>query len=238
VESLVRHSIEPQHGLDPSDSHVRHSIEPEIWAIVVAGGSGARFGGDVPKQYLQLNGTRILDRSLAAMRAACGNQVVLVVPADRVSDPEPLATVVVAGGTTRSGSVRAGLAAVPESAKWVLVHDAARPLVPTTVVESLLAALQAGADASIPGVALSDTVKRVSGDVVVETIPRETLVAVQTPQAFVADRLRAAHAGSPDATDDAALIEQIGGRVVVVPGSVLLRKVTSADDLAVLERMC
>jgi 2-C-methyl-D-erythritol 4-phosphate cytidylyltransferase len=211
---------------------------PEVWAIVVAGGSGSRFGSDIPKQYLLLKNERILDRSLSAMRAVCGDRVVLVVPVDRVSDPEPLATVVVAGGATRSASVRAGLAAVPGSATWVFVHDAARPLVPQAVTEALLSSLHAGADAAIPGLALSDTIKRVEGNVVVETIPRESLVAVQTPQAFVVERLRSAHVGEPDATDDAGLIERVGGRVVVVAGSAQLRKVTSVEDLAVLERMC
>jgi 2-C-methyl-D-erythritol 4-phosphate cytidylyltransferase len=205
---------------------------------VVAGGSGSRFGGDVPKQYLMLNGQRVLDRSLHAMREACGDRVVLVVPTDRVNDPEPLATVVVAGGATRSASVRSGLRALPPAATTVLVHDAARPLVPVHVVDALRAALASGAEAAIPGLPVTDTIKRVQGDVVVETVPREELRAVQTPQAFRVDALARVHANEPDATDDAALIEAAGGRVVVVPGSPLLRKITSVDDLHILKDLC
>jgi 2-C-methyl-D-erythritol 4-phosphate cytidylyltransferase len=96
-------------------------------------------------------------------------------------------------------------------------------------------AVRGGADAAFPGVAVVDTIKRVDGDVVVETLDRSTLVAVQTPQAFRAPALRAAHAGGGDATDDAALVERAGGKVVVVPGHAANRKLTDRSDLAALE---
>jgi len=138
----------------------------------------------------------------------------------------------VAGGTTRSESVRAGLAAVPAEATIVCVHDAARPFASRLLFDAVIAAVAAGADAAIPGVPVTDTIKRIDdGNVVVETPPRSSLVAVQTPQAFRAAVLRAAHATGCDATDDAALVELGGGRVVVVPGELTNRKITHPDDL-------
>lgn len=212
------------------------AVASTTWAVVVAGGSGSRFGGTIPKQYSLLGGRRVLDWSLDSMRRAAPGGVVLVVPSDRVDDPEPAASVVVAGGDTRSQSVRNGLAHVPDSATSVLIHDAARPLVPASVVDALLAALTNGADAAIPGIAIADTVKRVVNGVVTETLPRNELVAVQTPQAFPLEVLRRAHASGAQATDDAALVEATGGRVAVVAGSDVLRKVTTVADITFLEQ--
>ncbi len=204
-----------------------------VWAVVVAAGRGERFGA--PKQYEALGGRRVLDWALDAAGARAEG-VVLVVPPERAVDPEPAATVVVAGGATRSGSVRAGLAAVPAEAEVVLVHDAARPLAPPEVFDAVLEAVAAGADGAVPGLPVSDTVKRVGPDgTVLETLDRSALVAVQTPQAFRADALRAAHAGGGDASDDAALVEAAGGRVVVVPGAPAATKVTAPGDLPALE---
>lgn len=200
------------------------------WAIVVAAGSGARFGG--PKQYAPLAGRRVLDWSLDAAAASCDG-VVLVVPADRVRDDEPQTTLVVAGGDTRSGSVRAGLAVVPPHADVIVVHDAARPLATAELFIAAVKAVREGADGAVTGVPVTDTVKRVSDGAVVETLDRRRLVAVQTPQAFDAAALRSAHAQGSEATDDAALVEAAGGRVVVVPGDPHNLKVTNPDDLAV-----
>jgi 2-C-methyl-D-erythritol 4-phosphate cytidylyltransferase len=139
---------------------------------------------------------------------------------------------VVTGGVTRAESVRVALAEVPDDALVVLVHDAARPLVDDAVIERLLGRLAEGVDGVVPGVAIGDTVKRVDRGIVAETIDREALVAVQTPQVFVSDRLRAAYAGElAGATDCASLVERAGGRVAVVPGDRRLVKVTTADDL-------
>jgi len=201
------------------------------WAIVVAGGSGERFGA--PKQYLALGAVRVLDWALRA--AADGaDGVVLVVPADRVPDPEPLATTVVAGGATRSASVRAGLAAVPDDAEVILVHDAARPVPVPGVWHRVREAIDAGADAAVPAVPLSDTIRELGGG----TVDRSRLVAVQTPQAFRAAALRAAHAGEPDGTDDASLVEAGGGRVVVVDGDPANIKITTPVDLSLAELLC
>ncbi|MBU6315036.1 MAG: 2-C-methyl-D-erythritol 4-phosphate cytidylyltransferase [Acidobacteria bacterium] len=191
--------------------------------IVVAGGSGTRFGG--PKQYEALGSRRVLDWSVAAARSA--GDVVIVVPAadaDREGG--------VAGGTTRSESVRAGLAQVPAGATIICVHDAARPFADADLFGRVIDAVRAGADAAIPGVPVADTIKRVGADrSVVDTPPRAELVAVQTPQAFRADALRRAHAAGGDATDDAALVEAAGGTVVVVDGHPDNRKITDPADL-------
>jgi 2-C-methyl-D-erythritol 4-phosphate cytidylyltransferase len=195
------------------------------WAIVVAAGRGDRFGG--PKQFVVVAGRRVLDWSIDAAQAACDGVVVVVPPGHEGG---------VAGGATRSESVRNGLAAVPDDAEIIVVHDAARPAAGPALFGAVIAAVRAGADAAIPGVPVTDTIKRVEDDVVVETLDRSALVAVQTPQAFRAAALRAAHAGGGDATDDAALVERAGGRVVVVPGDAANRKLTEPDDLAALER--
>lgn len=204
-----------------------------VWAIVVAAGSGSRFGG--LKQYEVLAGRRVLDWSVDAARQACDG-VVLVVPPDRAAESEPV-DAVVAGGATRSGSVRNGLARVPAGAEVIAVHDAARPLATAPLFDAAVAAVRAGAAGAICGVPVTDTVKRVDGAEVAETLDRRRLVAVQTPQAFAAAALRQAHAGEPEATDDAALVEAAGGRVVVVPGDPYNIKITSPADLAVAEAL-
>lgn len=201
------------------------------WAIVVAAGRGERFGG--PKLQTVLAGRRAIEWSVDAARAACDGVVLVVAAGD---DSGVDVDTCVAGGATRSDSVRAGLAAVPDDADVIVVHDAARPAARASLFDAVIAAVRNGADAAIPGVPVTDTVKRVVGEVVVDTLDRSSLVAVQTPQAFGAAALRAAHADAGDATDDAALVERRGGRVVVVPGDVSNRKLTSPDDVAALER--
>jgi 2-C-methyl-D-erythritol 4-phosphate cytidylyltransferase len=201
------------------------------WAIVVAAGSGERFGDR--KQFLELGAQRVLDWALQAA-AEHTDGVVLVVPADAVDRPEPLADVVVGGGDTRSASVRAGLAAVPDSAAIIVVHDAARPVPVPHVWERVLAAVSSGADAALPAVPVSDTLREVDGT----TVDRTRFVAVQTPQAFGAAALRAAHANEPEGTDDASLVEATGGRVEVVEGDPANIKITTPHDLAVAALVC
>ncbi len=191
--------------------------------MIVAGGSGRRFGG--PKQFELLDDRRVIDHSRAVAEAV-SDGVVVVVPPGRVAQEGG-----VEGGTTRSASVRAGLAAVPHEAAVICVHDAARPFASRALFERVIGAVREGADGAIPGVPVSDTIKVVAGGVVVDTPDRETLVAVQTPQAFRASVLRTAHAEDAAATDDAALVEAIGGSVVVVEGEPDNRKITEPDDL-------
>jgi 2-C-methyl-D-erythritol 4-phosphate cytidylyltransferase len=199
-----------------------------VWGIVVAAGRGSRFGA--PKQFLALNGVRLVDRAVTTASAACDHVVVVLPPGEPWAGPP--VTVTAVGGETRSDSVRSGLASVASDADVVVVHDAARPLATARLFAAVVDAVRAGADAAVPGISLSDTVKRVDGDRVVETVERDDLVAVQTPQAFRAAALRAAHARGGDATDDAALVEQSGGVVVVVAGDRRNIKITGADDLA------
>lgn len=201
-----------------------------VWTIVVAGGSGTRFGER--KQYQALGGQRVLDWSLAAAEAH-SDGVVLVVPPDAVGEPEG-ADAVVAGGATRSGSVRAGLTAVPPEAEVIVVHDAARPVPVPAVWERVLAAVEGGADGAVPAVPVTDTLRDRDGG----TVDRDRFVAVQTPQAFRAAALREALAGGAEGTDDASLVEGRGGRVVVVDGDPRNIKVTTPVDLALAELLC
>ena len=202
-----------------------------VWVIVVAAGGGTRFGG--AKQFEPLGDSMVIDRSVATARS-CADGVVVVLPAAEVAWQSPEGVRTVVGGATRSESVRAGLASVPIEATVIVVHDAARPLATTALYAATIAAVREGADAAIPGTPVSDTIKRVDGTTVLTTVDRADLVAVQTPQAFAAAALRAAHA-QPDAegTDDATLIEANGGTVVVVPGETRNLKLTVADDLAI-----
>jgi 2-C-methyl-D-erythritol 4-phosphate cytidylyltransferase len=206
----------------------------EAWAVVVAGGTGSRFGG--PKQFADLAGRPLVSWSLATARQACAG-VVLVVPAEgppggpaRSWDADR----VVPGGGTRSQSVRAGLTAVPATAEIVAVHDAARPLARLELWQAVLDAVAAGADGAIPAAPVTDTVKEVGPGGRLVTLDRSRLVAVQTPQAFRAEVLRRAHLAGLDASDDAALVEAAGGRVVLVDGPADNLKVTSPMDLVVV----
>lgn len=206
-----------------------------VWIVVVAAGSGTRFGG--PKQYELLGSTRIVDRSIAtACRVA--DRVALVVAAHDLEDVRVqfravAKVVVVAGGATRSASVRGGLAVVSDDAEVIVVHDAARPLASEGLFEQVIATIGAGADAAVPGIAVADTLRRIDGGIV----DREGVVAVQTPQAFRAAMLRRAHHDEPEASDDATLVEMIGGKVVIVPGETSNFKITTAHDLAVARMM-
>lgn len=204
-----------------------------VWTIVVAGGSGQRFGA--AKQFAELGPReRVIDRACDVARG-CGDGVVVVLPsAECVDDwaaarPDDLAVV---GGSTRSDSVRAGLAAVPGDADIVCVHDAARPLATAALFDAVVAAVRDGADGAVPALAVTDTVKVVDdAGAVVSTPDRSTLVTVQTPQAFDAAVLRAAHESGADGTDDASLVELAGGRVVVVAGEAWNHKITDPADL-------
>ncbi|MFM8857032.1 MAG: 2-C-methyl-D-erythritol 4-phosphate cytidylyltransferase [Actinomycetota bacterium] len=219
-----------------------------VWTIVVAGGSGRRFGS--MKQFEELGGRRVIDHAVTTA-LACSDGVVVVVPDDDVGDERrqnqnradlDRSVIVVGGGPTRTASVRNGLRAVADSADIVLVHDAARPFASVALFESVIHAVVSGADGAIPGLPMVDTVKvievsdveRVGAVVprVTSTPDRATLVSVQTPQGFRADVLRRAYESEIDSTDDSALVEAIGGTVIVVPGEADNRKITHIEDLA------
>ena len=205
-----------------------------VWTVVVAAGSGERFGGD--KQAADLGGRPVVAHSVATAASASDGVVVVVAP-DRLTAAESLfagverrdaVVTVVAGGTTRAASVRAGLAAVPDDAEVVLVHDGARPLATPALFDRVVVAVRAGADAVVPVVPVADSLRAVDGGVV----DRDGVLAVQTPQGFPADRLRAAHGAGSDASDDATLVEAAGGTVVVVDGEPANLKITRPVDLA------
>jgi len=213
-----------------------------VWAILVAAGRGERLGLDRPKAFARLGDEPLLAEPLRRLEACPWvDGIVLVAPqgweepAILVAEEEGCGKVhaCVTGGATRSDSVRAGLAEVPADALVVLVHDAARPLLSDEVVERVLAPLSEGWDGAVPGLPVADTLKRVDGDRrVLETVGRDAVYAVQTPQAFPADVLRRALAAGDAASDCAGSVEAAGGRVKVVDGDPRLLKVTTADDLA------
>ena len=212
-----------------------------VWAILAAAGSGERLGLDRPKAFASLNGRPLVAESLERLDGSEWIEGIVVAAPPEWEEPcilvaEEVAAGKVAkavtGGRTRSESVQAALAEVPESATVVLVHDAARPLVTDEVIERVIAALADGWDAAVPVLQVADTVKRIDGEAVTETLDRDGLVTVQTPQAFVAPALRDALAGDvSSATDCASLVEARGGRVRAVEGDPRLLKVTTTADL-------
>jgi 2-C-methyl-D-erythritol 4-phosphate cytidylyltransferase len=217
------------------------------WCLLVAAGSGSRLGGDRPKAFVALGDRPLLAESLERLDGSDWIDAIVVAAPPGWEEPTILlaeelvaskVAAVVAGGATRAESVLAALAEVPAEALVVLVHDAARPLVDDEVIERLLARLGEGVDGAVPALRIGDTVKRVEHGVVRETLDRDALVTVQTPQAFVADRLRAAFEGDlADATDCASLVERAGGTVGVVAGDRRLVKVTTPDDLELVSRL-
>ena len=210
-----------------------------VWAVLVAAGRGERLGEDRPKAFARLGDLPLLAEPLRRLDESGFIDHVVVVAPPGWEEPAILlaeeigaakVSACVTGGESRTASVRAGLADVPDDAAVIVVHDAARPLLPDEVVGRVIEALGRGFDGAVPALAVTDTVKRVRDGVVEETIPREELVAVQTPQAFVAPVLRAALAAG-EGSDCASLVERNGGRVTVVEGDERLLKVTSRADL-------
>jgi 2-C-methyl-D-erythritol 4-phosphate cytidylyltransferase len=212
-----------------------------VWALLVAAGAGERLGEERPKAFVKLGELPLLAEPLRRLdESEWVDAIVVAVPEDweepaiLLAEELSASKVVAAvhGGETRAESVRAALAEVPEDALVVLVHDAARPLLTEDVLERVLAPLSEGWDGVVPGLPVVDTVKTVSGEAVTGTVSREKLIAVQTPQAFVASKLREAYAGNlAGATDCASLVEARGGRVKWVEGDPRLLKVTTKADL-------
>jgi 2-C-methyl-D-erythritol 4-phosphate cytidylyltransferase len=209
-----------------------------VWAVLVAAGRGERLGDDRPKAFARLGDLPLLAESLRRLDESEWIDGIVVVAPPEWEEPTILlaeelgaskVAACVTGGASRSTSVRIGVEEVPRDAAVILVHDAARPVLPADLVPRLIEALGEGFDGAVPGLPVTDTVKRARDGVVVETLARDELFAVQTPQAFVAGVLRAAAAG--EGSDCASLVEAAGGRVKIVPGDERLLKVTTADDL-------
>jgi len=212
-----------------------------VWAILAAAGRGDRLGLDRPKAFAPLNDRPLIAEPLERLDASDWIERIVIAAPPEWEEPcilvaEEIAAGKVAetvtGGEARSESVRNALAEIPDEAAIVLVHDAARPLVIDEVIERVITALGDGWDGAVPALPISDAVKRVDGEAVSETLDRRGLVAVQTPQAFVASVLREALAGDvSSAPDCASLVEARGGRVRVVEGDRRLVKVTEPSDL-------
>jgi 2-C-methyl-D-erythritol 4-phosphate cytidylyltransferase len=218
-----------------------------VWAILAAAGSGERLGLDRPKAFAPLNDRPLVAEPLERLDASEWVEGIVIAAPPEWEEPcilvaEELAAGKVAkavtGGETRSESVRAALAEVPEDATVVLVHDAARPLITNEVIERVITALGDGWDGAVPVLPVADTIKRIDGDLVAETIDREGLVTTQTPQAFVAPALRDAFSTLQQtvtkSTDCASIVESNGGRVRAVEGDPRLLKVTTPADLALV----
>jgi 2-C-methyl-D-erythritol 4-phosphate cytidylyltransferase len=210
-------------------------------AIVPAAGRGERLGADRPKAFVTVRGRTLVEHAVAALRAGGVGTVVVAAPPDAVEQTAALLAdcLVVAGGNERQDSVRLALAALPAEVDVVLVHDAARAFVPADVVARVVAAVRAGAPAAVPVLPLTDTVKEVGSDGrVLRTVDRAALRAVQTPQGFTRAVLERAHAsGLGGATDDATLVEALGLPVLTVEGHPDAAKVTTANDLELVEAL-
>ena len=212
-----------------------------VWAVLAAAGSGERLGADRPKAFVRLGDRPLLAESLARLEASEWIDAIVIAAPEGWEEPSILlaeelgcgkVSSCVAGGPTRAESVRNGLAEIPDDAAVVVVHDAARPLLVDEVLARVLGALNEGWDGAVPALPVPDTVKRVDGDRVLETLDRTELRAIQTPQAFVASVLRAAFAGDiADVSDCASVVEARGGRIKAVAGDARLLKVTDTTDL-------
>lgn len=208
-------------------------------AVIVAAGASTRAGPGAPKPWRELGGRPILAWSIEALAAAGARQIVIVVATDRIEDARAFGATVVAGGASRAESVQAGLAALDCPAdEIVLIHDAARPFLKRVQIETLLSAAS-DADGAVPALPVADTLKRGDG-AIRETVSRDGLWRAQTPQAFRLQTLLSAYAAWPadaEPTDDAAVVERAGGRVVMTPGDPLLMKLTYPEDFAMAEQL-
>ncbi|OBA74302.1 2-C-methyl-D-erythritol 4-phosphate cytidylyltransferase [Mycobacterium sp. 1554424.7] len=210
----------------------------KVVAVVPAAGSGERLAAGIPKAFCELDGRTLLEYAVAGLLdSGVVDDVVVAVPADRIDQAGRLLgdrATVVAGGADRVESVRLALSAIPAAAEFVLVHDAARALTPAGLIVRVVDALRSGHAAVVPALPLSDTIKAVDANgVVLGTPERAGLRAVQTPQGFATDLLLRAYsrAATADFTDDASLVEHLGGQVQVVDGDPLAFKVTTRLDL-------
>ena len=207
----------------------------KVAAIIAAAGSGVRFGADIPKALIKLGDRTLLEHAVAAISPTV-DEVIVTAPPSHIEQFKALlgdAITVVAGGATRSESVRAGLAVVSSDVKYLLIHDAARALASTDLANRILTSLKNGAAAVIPGIPQVDTTKSVDSEgYVTSTIDRAQLRNIQTPQGFELSVLRSAHATNSEGTDDAALVESNGNKVLVIAGEERALKITTPADLA------
>jgi 2-C-methyl-D-erythritol 4-phosphate cytidylyltransferase len=205
----------------------------DVWAIVLAAGTAARFGG--AKQWALLGGERLVDRSVAIATAACGDVVVVLAPGD-TWDGAPVSAVVT-GGAERADSVRAGLAVVPDWVEIVVMHDAAHPLASRALFDAVVREVANGADAAVPVLPATETVVALHEGALGAVGSGAPLALAQMPHAFSAKVLREAHRDAPASRDDASLLVSLGRRVVAVPGETTNLHVTTREELVLAERM-
>ena len=229
-----------------SQTQITQPSQHKIAVLIVAAGRGMRAGGGLPKQYRKLAGKPVLTHTLNAVMAACPSVMIqCVIHADdrelfdqatqglKIREP-------VHGGKSRQESVMLGLSALKdEEPDFVLVHDAARPFADAKVFKAVIAALEQGHKAVVPGLAVVDTLKKTEGSRITRTVDRDGLIAVQTPQGFPFAELLAAHkqADGQELTDDAAVMEASGHMVITVPGAETNFKLTTASDFTKAEHM-
>jgi 2-C-methyl-D-erythritol 4-phosphate cytidylyltransferase len=219
-----------------------------VWAVLAAAGRGERLGGDRPKAFARLGDLPMVAEPLRRLEDSDWIDGIVVAAPPGWEEPcivlaEELGagkvTSVVTGGETRAESVRIALAEIPDDAAVVIVHDAARPILPEDVLERVIAALSEGFDGAVPVMPVADTVKRVRDGEVVETLDRAELFVAQTPQAFVASALRLGLSGLQPLshwTDCASIVEAGGGKIKAVAGDSRLLKVTSPEDLELVSK--
>lgn len=224
VEAVCRprRAPAPDVARHPGRSHV------SVWAVLLAAGSGRRFGGR--KQYADIGGQRAVDRIVRTTRRVVDGTV-LVLPEGTVWDG-PAVDRLVVGGATRAQSVRAGLACVPPTGQVVVVHDAAHPLVREQLLRAVIAKVLEGADGAVCVLPMTQVVERMDDGVVVEVLPKHDQVLGQSPAAFRAAVLRQAHEDGPESVEDVGLVVSRGARVVAVPGDPLNLHVTSPEEYA------
>lgn len=221
----------------------------DLAVIVVAAGRGERLKASAPKAFVEINGRTILEHSLSPISALVDlAQVVIAAPSSHLAEATEIANSVlntdatldvVVGGDTRQQSIANALAVVGEDIEIVLVHDAARAFASAQLFERVAAAVRESRTSVVPALEIADTIKRVSGDTVLETVDRSSLRSAQTPQGFVAaDLIRAYASATDDFTDDAALMQSLGKQVSFVAGEAAAAKITTQDDLVgVLARL-
>lgn len=205
-----------------------------VWAIVLAGGSGRRFGGR-PKQFEEIGGLRMVDRTVGAARRTCDG-VVLVLPPGTTWDGEPV-DALTEGGDHQSESLRAGLAKLPAAAGIAVVADPAHPLASDALFTAVIDAVRGGADGAVPAVPALEVIQRVRDGRVVETLPKHDLVLVQSPSAFRVATLRDLHAGKPRPVDNSGLLVEHGHHVVTVPGDPANLHVTTPHELELARKL-
>ena len=215
-------------------SSAEHRI-PNLWTVVVAAGGSSRFGSD--KQKVRIGEKTVLELSVAAAESV--GSVVIATKAEFVTEIEKTFSSnqnvksVVAGGSTRTASVSAGLTVVPETAEIVLVHDGARPLASQTLFKRIADEINAGVDAVVPAIEIKDSLRSIKG----HEVSRTEIVAVQTPQGFKASTLRAAYLKQDEFSDDASKVEAEGVKVEIIEGEPNNLKITHPVDLLVARQI-